>query len=166
MISSNYIQVRIAPIAIAFYVNTYLQHVLYWIQAMVEAKDTQLQQKDTQLQHKDGQIQRQATELRERTLQLNRQRRLQAEVEAKDAEIARQQRELQALRVRTYCCKVWFCSSSSSSSSIPARVLKWINCMHSCSGHSWWVNCPTSSNRPRRKMLKPTDNRENYKHWE
>ena len=34
-------------------------------------------------------------------------------MEAKDAEIARQQRELQALRVRTYCCKVWFCSRSS-----------------------------------------------------
>ena len=64
--------------------------VLYWIQAVVEAKDAQLQQKDTQLQHKDGQIQRQATELRERTLQLNR-----------------QLREVQTLRVRKLFLK-WF----------------------------------------------------------
>ena len=38
-------------------------------------------------------------------------------MEAKDAEIDRQQRELQTLRVRTYCYKVWFCSSNTSKSS-------------------------------------------------
>ena len=50
--------------------------IIYWLQALMEAKDTLLQQKD-------GQLQRQGAELRERTLQLNR-----------------QQRELQTLRVR------------------------------------------------------------------
>ena len=57
---------------------------IYVLQAVVEAKDTQLQQKDAQLQQKDTQLQQkdtqlqqkdaqQATELRERTLQFNRQ---------------------------------------------------------------------------------------------
>ena len=62
------------------------------LQAVVEAKDTQLQQKDDQIQQKDDRIQQQGTELQERTLQLNR-----------------QQREVQSLRVRKWMfyCMEW-----------------------------------------------------------
>ena len=84
-------QVQVRVYTAAFYVNiATLTNIL--LQAVVEAKNTQLQQKeaqlqqkDTQLQQKDDQIQQQGTELRERTLQLNR-----------------QQREVQTLRVRKW----------------------------------------------------------------
>ena len=80
----RHIQVRVYTCSFLCY--TY-DCATYWLQAAVEAKDTQLQQqdaqlqqkdtqleqKDTQLQHKDSQIQQQTTDLRERTLQLNMQ---------------------------------------------------------------------------------------------
>ena len=91
-------QVQVRACTCIFLCLTYTYNVIYWLQAVVEAKDTQLQhkdaqiqQKDAQIQQKDVQIQRQGTELRERTLQLNR-----------------QLREVQTLRVRKwlfYCRK-------------------------------------------------------------
>ena len=112
----QHIQVRACTCCFLYYIVKY-NYVIYWLQAVVEAKDTQLQ-------HKDGQIQRQAMGLQEMTLQLNR-----------------QLREVQTLRVRNI-------------SIMHDEFMLW----------SLRVKCTNSSNRPTKKTLKSTDNRERYKH--
>ena len=147
-----------------FSVLTY-NYLIHWLQAVVEAKDTQLQQKDDQLQQKNAQLQQKNDQLQQKDDQLQQKddqlQQKNAQLQQKDCQLQRQgaelrertlllnrqQRELRTLRVRNGYSTVW----------------RGNNSMHCLVVRRKEEGC---SQRWRPRMMRLTDNREHCKYWE